>query len=123
MDVVLIDTPPMAANADGEYIAHLADAALLVVRQDRAPVRVLNDTIDVIKNAGAELIGCVLNNYYVADYAESISYGVGGEYGYGSKYGLKYGYGYAGRQGYAGRYEYGAGYGQRSKRGEEGRNE
>ena len=102
-----------------------ADAALLVVRQDCASVRVINDTIDIIKNADTELIGCVLNNYYVADLTENMSYGLGGQYGYGNRYGrygMKYGYGYAAKQGYVGRYGYGAGYGHRNSRGEEGRN-
>ena len=106
MDVIIIDTPPMSASADGECIAQISDAALLVVRQDRAPVRVINDTIDVLKNANAELIGCVLNNFYVADFTENISYGFGGGYGYGGKYGY-------GRKGYGSKYGYGTkmGYG------------
>ena len=112
MDVIIIDTPPMSASVDGECIAELADAALLVVRQDRATVRVINDTIDVLKNANAELIGCVLNNFYVADFTENVSYGFGGAYGYGGKYGMRYGYGYAAKQGYTSRYGYGSGYGR-----------
>lgn len=43
MDVIIIDTPPMSAGGDAECIADLADAAILVVRQDQAPVRALND--------------------------------------------------------------------------------
>ena len=34
MDVIIIDTPPMSAGGDAECIADLADAAILVVRQD-----------------------------------------------------------------------------------------
>ena len=117
MDVIIIDTPPMSASVDGECIAQIADAALLVVRQDRALVRMINDTIDVLKNANAEMIGCVLNNFYVADFSENVNYGFGGRYGYGGKYGKygrKYGYGYAAKQGYTSRYGYGAGYGRGS---------
>ena len=117
MDVIIIDTPPMSASVDGECIAQVADAALLVVRQDRALVRMINDTIDVLKNANAEMIGCVLNNFYVADFSENMNYGFGGRYGYGGKYGKygrKYGYGYAAKQGYTSRYGYGAGYGRGS---------
>ena len=117
MDIVIIDTPPMSASVDGECIAQIADAALLVVRQDRALVRMINDTIDVLKNANAEMIGCVLNNFYVADFSENVNYGFGGRYGYGGKYGKygrKYGYGYAAKQGYTSRYGYGAGYGRGS---------
>ena len=125
MDVIIIDTPPMSASVDGECIAQLADAALLVVRQDCALVRTINDTIDVMKNANAELIGCVLNNFYVADFSENMSYGFGGYYGYGKKYGQRYGYGYAAKQGYTNRYGYGYGKSRSSgsggSRGEEGR--
>ena len=120
-DVVIIDTPPISASVDGECIAQAADAALLVVRQDRALVRVINDTIDVLKNANAELIGCVLNNFYVADFSENMNYGVGGNYGYGKKYGARYGYGYAAKQGYTSRYGYGEGYGKSRTGKQEGR--
>ena len=121
MDVIIIDTPPMSASVDGECIAQLADAALLVVRQDCALVRVINDTIDIIKNANAELLGCVLNNFYVADFSENMNYGYGGHYGYGSrygkygKYGMKSGYGYAAKQGYNTKYGYGSGSGKSSR--------
>lgn len=90
LDVVIIDTPPMAVSPDAECIADIADASILVVRQDQAPVRVINDMIDVLDRSKSELLGCVLNNFYSADFADSFSYG----YGYGGKYGYeKYGYG------------------------------
>ena len=81
-------------------------------------MRVINDTIDVIRSADTELIGCVLNNFYVADFSENVSYGFGGRYGYGGKYGMKYGYGYAAKQGYTSRYGYGAGYGKKHGEGD-----
>lgn len=59
MDVIIIDTPPMSAGGDAECIADLADAAILVVRQDQAPVRALNDCIDVLRRSDAEVLGCV----------------------------------------------------------------
>lgn len=94
LDVVIIDTPPMAVSPDAECIADIADASILVVRQDQAPVRVINDMIDVLDRSKSELLGCVLNNFYSADFADSFSYGYGGRYGYGGKYGYeKYGYG------------------------------
>lgn len=94
MDIVIIDTPPMAVSPDAECIADIADAAVLVVRQDQAPVRVINDMIDVLNHSKAELLGCVLNNFYSADFTDRFSYGYGGQYGYGGKYGYgKYGYG------------------------------
>ena len=35
----------------------------------------------------AELLGCVLNNYYTTEFADHVGYGIGGRYGYGTKYG------------------------------------
>lgn len=95
LDVIIIDTPPMMAGPDAECIADLADAAVLVVRQDQAPVFLINDSIDAINRSKAKLLGCVFNNVYSADFNDSYSYGYGGKYGYG--YG-KYGYGYGRRK-------------------------
>lgn len=92
MDMVVIDTPPMTACLDTECIAETADAAVLVVRQDMAPARIINDMIDVINDSHAELLGCVLNNFSSADIDDAFGYDRG-RYGYG-KYGYgKYGYG------------------------------
>lgn len=103
MDMVIIDTPPLSASPDAECIAELADAAILVVRQDQTPVRVLNDAIDAINSSNAKLLGCVFNNVRIADLNENYSYGGSGKYGYQKKSYGKYGYG-----------KYGYGYGNRS---------
>lgn len=96
MDVVVIDTPPMAVSPDAECIAEVVDASVLVVRQDKTPVRVINDMIDVLNASHAELLGCVLNNFRSADLNDNFSYGQS-KYGYG-KYGYgKYGYGENGK--------------------------
>ena len=87
MDIIIIDTPPMSAGGDAECIANLVDAAILVVRQDQAPVRALNDCIDVLRRSDAEVLGCVFNNAYAASIGDRQSYG----YGYGYDYGYGYG--------------------------------
>lgn len=87
LDVIIIDTPPMTAGPDAECIAELADAAILVVRQDQAPVRLINDSIDAINQSGTKLLGCVFNNVHSADLNDSVSYGYGGKHGYSGKYG------------------------------------
>mgnify|MGYP003311156024 CR=1 FL=1 len=102
MDIVVIDTPPMAVSPDAECIAEVVDASVLVVRQDKIPVKVINDMIDVLNASHAKLLGCILNNFRSADFNDNFSYGQS-EYGYG-KYGYgKYGYG---KYGY-GKYGYG----------------
>lgn len=98
IDVVIIDTPPMAVSTDAECLCAMVDAAILVVRQDQTPARVINDAIDAINGTGVKLIGCVFNNVRAADFSDNYSYGSGGRYGYGKhrygKYGYeKYGYG------------------------------
>lgn len=94
VDCIIIDTPPMSVSPDAECIAELADAAILVVRQDTAPVKVINDSIDVLTAACGKLIGCVFNNVRSADLSDNYNYGSGGKYGYGSSHSYgKYGYG------------------------------
>ncbi|MCF0137019.1 MAG: polysaccharide biosynthesis tyrosine autokinase [Oscillospiraceae bacterium] len=91
VDVVIIDTPPLNASSDAEILCELADAAILVVRQDELPTAMINDAIDNINNTGAKLLGCVFNNVRAADLGEAYRYAPGsgyGKYGYG-----KYGYG------------------------------
>ena len=67
----------------------MVDTAILVVRQDQAPVRALNDCIDVLRRSDAEVLGCVFNNAYAASIGDRQSYGYG--------YGYDYGYGYGAR--------------------------
>ena len=107
MDIVIIDTPPLSVCPDAECVAENTDAAVLIVRQDKAPVRVINDMIDELNLSNAKLLGCILNNFRAADIDDNFSYGQSrygyGKYGYG-KYGYgKYGYG---KYGY-GKYGYG----------------
>lgn len=98
-DYIIVDLPPVGYFSDGEVLADLCDASILVVRQDLVPASVINDAIDSLRSGKAELLGCVLND--VRHLLRSSSgYGYG-RYGYG-KYGYgKYGYskyGYGGRQ-------------------------
>lgn len=119
VDMVVVDTPPMSVGPDAECIAELADAAVLVVRQDWTPTRIINDAIDAINSTGAVLLGCVFNNVYLADLNENYSYGGSGKYGYAKRGYGKYGYakhGY-GKYGY-GKYGYGK-YGYATREAEE----
>lgn len=118
VDMVIIDTPPMAVSPDAECIAELADAAILVVRQDWTPTRIINDAIDAINSTNTVLLGCLFNNVYLADINEHYNYGGSGKYGY-----VKNGYGKKGygKYGY-GKYGYGKyGYDRRKRSTEEER--
>lgn len=61
-DYVVLELPAMAVAADAEGIMELADAGLLVVRQNGAKAGELNRAIAALEKGRAELIGCVLND-------------------------------------------------------------
>lgn len=104
VDVVIIDTPPVAVSPDAECIAELVDATVLVVRQDQTPVKVINDAIDSLNSTKAKVIGCVFNNVRAADLSDNYRYGSNGKYGFGQ-------YGGYGKSGY-GKYGYGRRHGR-----------
>ena len=92
MDYIVIDSPPMALFSDVEALADRADMSLLVVRQDVTPVRRINDTVDILNQCRAELLGCVFNDVRSMPFAnDHHSYGYGYGYGYGGYYGQKSG--------------------------------
>lgn len=101
-DIVILDTPPMAAGPDTECMMELCDASLLVIRQDQARTKALLNALDVLQEAHASLLGCVLNDCYLSLLSEQGNYGYGsGRYGYGSHYGQ---YGKYGKYGKYGQY-------------------
>ena len=81
-DYVVLDLPPMAAASDAEGMTGLADACLLVVRQNTAFAPALNKAIASLEGNRAKLLGCVLNNVYKSKLGSGGGYGYG--YGYGS---------------------------------------
>ena len=87
-DYVIIDTPPMGFFPDAEAMADLADAALLVVRQDYTPACDINDAADTLRKTRARFLGCVLNDMDAAPLTGH-GYGYGYGYGYGDKTGRK----------------------------------
>ena len=98
----------MGYFTDSVVLSDLADAAVLVVRQDRATDIAINDAIDSLKRCNASFLGYVFNDVHTLNIGAAL---VGGRrYGYGYGYGRSYGYGY----GY-GKYGSYYGYGKRSK--------
>ena len=96
-DYVIIDTPPMGIASDTEALTEMADASILVVRQNEATAQMLGEALDVLHGASSKFLGCVLNNVYTSPLTE-----MGGESSYG--YGYGYGYGHYGHYGRYGRY-------------------
>ena len=87
MDYVIIDSPPMGMFPDAEVLAALADASLLVVRQDRTPACDINDAVDALRGSKSAFLGCVLNDMMTLSSDSGYGYGYGKKYGYGYKYG------------------------------------
>ena len=95
-DYVVLDLPPMAEVSDAEGMMELADASLLVVRQNAAPSPAVNKAITDLSGGNAKLLGCVVNNVYSSRMFSTQGQGYG--YGYG------YGYGRYGHYGHYGHY-------------------
>ncbi len=98
-DYVLIDLPPMGVASDTECIMDLADASVLVVRQNISRAPAINRAIATLQTGKAELLGCVLNNVHVT----YLTTGEGYEAGYG-RYGRYGRYGHYGKYGRYNRY-------------------
>ena len=85
---VVLDLPPMAAAADAEAMTALADASIMVVRQNEAVAPALNKAMASLEGRKAKLLGCVLNNVHTSRISS------GGGYGYGYGYGKYHKYNY-----------------------------
>ena len=102
-DYVVLDLPHMAAASDAESMTNLADASILVVRQNVASAPALNKAIAALMGQRAKLLGCVLNNVYSTRLSSGGGYGYG--YGYGYRYGRYKRYGRYGHYGHYGNYD------------------
>ncbi len=103
-DYIIMDTPPIAYSGDAESLAELSDAAIMVIRQNMAAARRINDAIEVLENSDIDVLGCVFNDVKRISIFDSAVNAVRG--GYGSYMGS----GYGGRRHYSG-HEHGYGYG------------
>ena len=83
-DFVILDTPPCSMLADAAEVAALADAGLLVVRQDYASRDQIIDGVQRLSDAELPMIGWVFN-YVERSLPTGSSYGYGAVYGYGKK--------------------------------------
>lgn len=90
-DVVILDLPPVNAVIDAAVVAKLTQGLILVIRENHCPKFVLEDCMDQLKYAKANILGFVMNGS---------SNGAGKRYKYGKAY--RYGdsyqqYGYYGK--------------------------
>lgn len=89
-DYIVIDLPPIAAVTDALIVSKITDGMIIVVRQDYADKRLMDDTVRQLQFHEANIIGFVMNCSHV----ENKYYGKYGKYGRYYKYGRygKYGY-------------------------------
>lgn len=64
-DIIIFDTAPTSLVSDAEIIANNIDAAVIVVRQDVAPVPEINDMIDMLNQSNVSVEGCIFNDVNV----------------------------------------------------------
>lgn len=62
-DVILIDTPAASECSDAQTVAVRAGAAVIVARKNAARIRPLRNLSDAVVQAGATLVGSVLNDF------------------------------------------------------------
>ncbi len=85
-DIVIVDTAPLLAVADGAIASSIADGAIVLVRHGRTTTDQFQKALDALGQVDAHVLGTVLN---YAPQRKRGGYGYNG-YGYNG-----YGYGYA----------------------------
>jgi capsular exopolysaccharide synthesis family protein len=82
-DIIIVDSPPVAAMADALVLTGLADGSLFVVRSATSPRQHLQNSVKRLVGSGGRIVGTVLNDYQVkgGGYYGAYGYGV---YGGGS---------------------------------------
>jgi capsular exopolysaccharide synthesis family protein len=81
-DYIVLDLPPIVAGSDTESMKELADASILVVRQNVATAKAINKAVADMDDGRAKLIGCVLNNVH----STRLTSGQGHRYGSYDRY-------------------------------------
>lgn len=87
VDYIIVDTSPMALVADTEEITQMADATLLVIKQDTVLAKDINDAVDVLNKTRGKVLGCIFNDVVAGVFNSTGHYGYG--YGYGGHYGKR----------------------------------
>lgn len=82
-DYVIIDTPPINIVTDAVFFSESADGYMVVTRADYSDVSSVEDTIKVLENVNAKIIGFVLCSL---DTKRMKRYGRYGKYGKYSRY-------------------------------------
>lgn len=63
-DYIIVDCSPVMVSVDAEVWMSVVDAVILVVREDWADIRLINDTVDLVRQTGSDFAGFVLNAFH-----------------------------------------------------------
>lgn len=61
-DYVFVNTPPVLASADAISVSGKADGVILVIASGKNEAKLINKAKMTLEQAGASLLGCILNN-------------------------------------------------------------
>lgn len=81
-DFIIIDTPPVGMLSDAEVAAEaIADASIMIVRENYASYLAINRAIASLSDSRAEYLGCVYNMYIGQNSQQTAdSYGIAHQY-------------------------------------------
>ena len=83
-DITVFDTSPVTVAPDASLLCRMLDGVILIVEARKTPKEVVKKAVSDLQQAGARVIGIILNKM---EKPSSLYYGYG-------KYGYSYGYGY-----------------------------
>jgi capsular exopolysaccharide synthesis family protein len=78
---IVIDTPPVGAVADALILSSISDGVLVVAQAERIPRQAVRRTLQRVREAGARILGLVLNRVQIEGNAYYYSYYYGHYYG------------------------------------------
>ena len=83
LDYIIVDCSPVSVSSDAEVWMNVVDSVLLVVREDRADVRMINDAVDAVWQSGKDFAGFILNAFH-KEWFQGITDGGYSSYRYGN---------------------------------------
>lgn len=60
-DFIIFELPPLSASLDGLAVSSLVDSTIVVAEWGRTPLPLLSESIHLLRNAGANIAGVVIN--------------------------------------------------------------
>lgn len=77
-DYIIVDCSPTAVSTDAEIWMEIVDTTILVVREDWADIRAINDMVDIIWQSGKDFAGFILNGFHREWFRTTSEYGYTG---------------------------------------------